>query len=87
MFAACDGNGQAARHAVPDERLRPRSARAARRNPQYVYVRTKESKPYFDMAHEWVLADRMFLAARRELRRAPIHHRGAGAIERQRPDG
>jgi phospholipase C len=28
--------------------------------PQYVYVPHKESKPYFDMAHEWVLADRMF---------------------------
>jgi phospholipase C len=29
-------------------------------NPQYVYVPHKDSKPYFDMAHEWVLADRMF---------------------------
>ncbi|HEY1654841.1 MAG TPA: alkaline phosphatase family protein, partial [Candidatus Tumulicola sp.] len=29
-------------------------------NPQYVYVPQKETKPYFDMAHEWVLADRMF---------------------------
>ena len=28
--------------------------------PQYVYVPHDESKPYFDMAHEWVLADRMF---------------------------
>jgi len=28
--------------------------------PQYVYVPHSESKPYFDMAHEWVLADRMF---------------------------
>ncbi len=26
----------------------------------YVYVPHDESKPYFDMAHEWVLADRMF---------------------------
>ena len=30
------------------------------RNGQYVYVPHKDSKPYFDMAHEWVLADRMF---------------------------
>jgi phospholipase C len=28
--------------------------------PQYVYVPHNESKPYFDMAHEWVLADKMF---------------------------
>ena len=30
------------------------------RDPQYAYVPHDESKPYFDMAHEWVLADRMF---------------------------
>ncbi len=29
-------------------------------NGQYVYVPHRESKPYFDMAHECVLADRMF---------------------------
>jgi phospholipase C len=29
-------------------------------NGQYVYVPQKESKPYFDIAHEWVLGDRMF---------------------------
>jgi phospholipase C len=28
--------------------------------PMYVYAPTKETKPYFDMAHEWVLADRDF---------------------------
>ncbi|HTA55723.1 MAG TPA: alkaline phosphatase family protein [Candidatus Acidoferrales bacterium] len=28
--------------------------------PMYVYVPHKDSKPYFDMAHEWVVADRMF---------------------------
>jgi phospholipase C len=28
--------------------------------PMYVYVPHKDSKPYFDMAHEGVLADRMF---------------------------
>jgi phospholipase C len=28
--------------------------------PEYVYVPHKDSKPYFDMAHEWVVADRMF---------------------------
>jgi phospholipase C len=29
-------------------------------NPEYVYVPHDESKPYFDMAHEWVLADNNF---------------------------
>jgi phospholipase C len=29
-------------------------------HPQYVYVPHDESKPYFDMAHEWVLSDRTF---------------------------
>ncbi|MGA8326269.1 MAG: alkaline phosphatase family protein, partial [Candidatus Cybelea sp.] len=28
--------------------------------PMYFYVPHKDSKPYFDMAHEWVVADRMF---------------------------
>jgi phospholipase C len=28
--------------------------------PEYTYVPHDESKPYFDMAREWVLADRMF---------------------------
>jgi phospholipase C len=28
--------------------------------PEYVYVPHKDSKPYFDMAHEGVVADRMF---------------------------
>ncbi|HVN70275.1 MAG TPA: alkaline phosphatase family protein [Candidatus Binatia bacterium] len=28
--------------------------------PMYVYVPHSETKPYFDMAHEWVLSDRTF---------------------------
>ncbi|MGA8098980.1 MAG: alkaline phosphatase family protein, partial [Candidatus Cybelea sp.] len=32
----------------------------APKNPMYVFVPHDESKPYFDMAHEWVVADRMF---------------------------
>ncbi len=31
--------------------------RAAPKNPQYAYVPHAESKPYFDMAHEWVLGE------------------------------
>ena len=29
-------------------------------NPQYVYVPHDESKPYFEMAREWVVGDKMF---------------------------
>jgi phospholipase C len=29
-------------------------------HPMYVYVPHNESQPYFDMAHEWVVADKMF---------------------------
>ena len=60
MFAACDGTGYAAGHEVPDGRIRPGSTYGGPANPQYVYVPHTESKPYFDMAHEFVLADRMF---------------------------
>ncbi len=63
MFAACRGRGK-----LPGTKCRmdgfdqevtfngPRGVKY----PQYVYVPPKESKPYFDMAHQWVLADRMF---------------------------
>jgi len=29
-------------------------------HPQYAFVPYSETKPYFDMAHEWVLADQMY---------------------------
>ena len=63
MFAACNGTGS-----LPGTDCRmngfnkeyvegyPRTLK----HPQYVYVPHDESKPYFDMAHEWVLADKMF---------------------------
>ncbi len=63
MFAACDGTGS-----LPGTKCRndgfdkeqeyggPPSVKY----PEYVYVPHNESKPYFDMAHEWVVADRMF---------------------------
>jgi phospholipase C len=63
MFAACDGTGK-----LPGTHCRMDAfdREAAYGGPpgvkysQYVYVPHKESKPYFDMAHEGVLADRMF---------------------------
>ncbi len=63
MIAACNGTGK-----LPGTNCRndgfnkeqtfgnPKSPK----NPEYVYVPHDESKPYFDMAHEWVLGDRMF---------------------------
>ena len=61
MFAACDGTGT-----LPgtDCRMNGFDKEVAfggpPKYPQYVYVPHNESKPYFDMAHEWVLADKMF---------------------------
>ena len=63
MFAACNGTGT-----LPGTRCRMNGFDKESFNggppgvkyPQYAYVPHKDSKPYFDMAHEWVLADRMF---------------------------
>jgi phospholipase C len=63
MFVACDGAGK-----IPGTQCRmdafdkeghhggPKRVKY----PMYAYVPHKESKPYFDMAHEWVVADQMF---------------------------
>jgi phospholipase C len=62
MFTDCDGTGR-----FPGTRCRMDRfnkeidySNHGPKNPQYVYVPHDESRPYFDMAHEWVLADRMF---------------------------
>ena len=63
MFADCDGTG-----AVPGTRCRMNGFNKERvfdgprdvKYPMYVYVPHGETKPYFDMAHEWVLADHTF---------------------------
>jgi phospholipase C len=61
MFLACDGKGK-----LPGTKCRmdgfdkEPAYGGPRSNPQFIYVPHKESKPYFDMAHEWVLADNMF---------------------------
>jgi phospholipase C len=60
MFAACNGTGT-----LPGTKCRMNGFNnelgyGGPANPQYVYVPHTESKPYFDMAHEWVVADRMF---------------------------
>ena len=60
MFAACDGTGKlpGTQCRMDGFDLEPSSGGPP--NPQYVYVPHVESKPYFDMAAEFVLADRMF---------------------------
>jgi phospholipase C len=62
MFTDCNGTGQ-----LPGTKCRMDGFDKERaygppsvKYPMYVFVPHQESKPYFDMAHEWVLADRMF---------------------------
>ncbi len=59
MFAACDGAGN-----IPGTQCRMdgfdrEQQLGGPRDGEYVYVPRRESKPYFDMANEWVLADDM----------------------------
>ncbi len=60
MFNACDGTGPLPGTQCKMDAFDKEPSFGGPTNPQYVYVPHKESKPYFDMAHEWVLADRMF---------------------------
>ncbi len=60
MFSACHGRGK-----LPGTKCRMDGFNLERlysgpRDGQYGYVPHRESKPYWDMAHEWVLADRTF---------------------------
>jgi phospholipase C len=60
MFAACDGSGTLPGTQCRMDGFDNEPSYGGPTNPQYVYVPQSESKPYFDMAHEFVLADRMF---------------------------
>jgi phospholipase C len=60
MFLACNGKGK-----LPGTQCRMNGFNLEKLfggplNGQYAYVPHRESKPYWDMAHEWVLADKMF---------------------------
>ena len=63
MFAACNGTGN-----LPGTQCRMNGFNKEAvyggpkgvEYPMYAYVPHEESKPYFDMAHEWVIADHMF---------------------------
>jgi phospholipase C len=61
MFAACDGTGKLpGTHCRMDGFDDEGSSGGPGQYAEYVYVPHKDSKPYFDMAHEWVVGDRMF---------------------------
>jgi phospholipase C len=60
MFAACNGTAQLPGTHCKMDGFNNERAFGGPKNPAYVYVPHNESKPYFDMAHQWVLADKMF---------------------------
>jgi|SRR5579883_1114446 len=60
MFAACDGTGKLPGTHCRMDGFSDEHQYGGPQNGQYGYVPHSESKPYFDMAHEFVLADRMF---------------------------
>lgn len=60
MFEACDGTGESPGTKCRMDAFDLERSLGGPRDPQYAYVPHDESKPYFDMAREWVLADRMF---------------------------
>ncbi|MGC1381429.1 MAG: alkaline phosphatase family protein, partial [Candidatus Baltobacteraceae bacterium] len=60
MFSACDGTGKLPGTHCRMDGFNLEVSAGGPLNPEYVYVPHDESKPYFDMAHEGVLADRMF---------------------------
>jgi phospholipase C len=60
MFAACNGTGKLPGTDCRMNGFNNEESCCGPKNPQYVYVPHSQSLPYFDMAHEWVLADKMF---------------------------
>ncbi len=60
MFAACNGTGKLPGTKCRMNGFNDEPTYGGPANPQYVYVPHNESEPYFDMANEWVVGDRMF---------------------------
>ncbi|HEV3092137.1 MAG TPA: alkaline phosphatase family protein [Candidatus Cybelea sp.] len=63
MFEACNGSGSlpgtdCLMNGFNNEEVYGGPKRV--KYPMYAYVPHEESKPYFDIAHEWVVADHMF---------------------------
>ncbi|HEY1881798.1 MAG TPA: alkaline phosphatase family protein [Candidatus Cybelea sp.] len=60
MFAACNGTSGLPGTNCRMNGFNNEGSYEGGQNPEYVYVPHRESKPYFDMAHEWVVGDNMF---------------------------
>jgi phospholipase C len=60
MFEACNGTGRLPGTDCRMNGFDKEFSDGGFKDPQYVYVPHEQSKPYFDMAHEGALADRMF---------------------------
>ena len=60
MFAACNGTGSVPGTDCQMNGFNNEETDGLGKYPQYVYVPHSDSAPYFAMANEWVLADRMF---------------------------
>ena len=60
MFAACHGTRKLPGTHCTNEGFNSEQEDGGPPNGQFVYVPHSESKPYWDMAHEFVLADHMF---------------------------
>ncbi len=60
MIAACDGTGKLPGTECRMDGFDREPHWGGPPKPEYVYVPHTDSKPYFDMAHEWVVGDRMF---------------------------
>ena len=60
MFAACHGTGKLPGTHCTNEGFNLEQEEGGPPSGQFVYVPHSESKPYWDMAHEFVLADHMF---------------------------
>jgi phospholipase C len=60
MFYACNGTGSLPGTNCKMNGFNNEGSYGGPSNPQYVYVPHSESKPYFAMAHQWVVADNMF---------------------------
>ncbi len=84
MFEDCRGTGKLPGTQCRMDGFNRERIYGAPPNAQYSYVPHAESKPYFDMAHEFVRCrPDVSVADRRELRRSSVRDRGPGTLERQ----
>lgn len=60
MFAACHGTGQLPGTNCRMDGFNREEGGGGPPNREYVYVPKSESRPYWDMARQWVVADEMF---------------------------